>query len=178
MKLTPLLVKKQEFSKSFRGFNIEEVQQFLEKLSNEIEDLINDNEILKAELENLNRQVTDYQRKEKTLQEAILKAEETSSKSLESARMQTELLVREAELKASQLVENAREDAVQLRGAVITLREEKDMIISKLKAIVSSQSYLLEGKLKEAGEEPQKPKQSETKEKVNIDVDDIVNKIL
>jgi hypothetical protein len=65
-----------------------------------------------------------------------------------------------------------------MRAAVIALREEKDLIIAKLKAIVSTQSNLLEGKVKSAGEEPKKPKVQDAPEKLDIDVDGIVDKLL
>ncbi len=58
------------------------------------------------------------------------------------------------------------------------LKEEKDLIIAKLKAIVSTQAQLLEGKVKEAGEELPPTKEKESKENIDIDVDDIVNKLL
>lgn len=178
MKLTPLLIKKQEFSKSLRGFDVEEVQAFLDKLSNEVEGLIRENESLKEEIENLNQQVIEFQKIEKNLQDTLLREQESLSRTIESTKKQAGLMIKEAEIKASQLVENARDDANQIRSAVITLREEKDLILAKLKAIVNSQSHLFESKLKEAGEEPAKPKHAEPTEKVDIDVDDIVNKIL
>jgi cell division initiation protein len=178
MKLTPLLIKKQEFTKSLRGFNVEEVQSFLDQLSNEFEDLIRENESLKEEIENLSQQVIEFQKIEKNLQETLERAQESSARTMESTKRQTEFMVKEAEIKASQMMENARDDANQIRSSVITLREEKDLIVAKLKAIVATQSHLLEGKLKDAGEEQTKPKQTESTEKVDIDVDDIVNKIL
>ena len=39
MNLSPLLIKKQEFEKSLRGYNVEEVQTFLDKLPDEMEEL-------------------------------------------------------------------------------------------------------------------------------------------
>jgi len=65
-----------------------------------------------------------------------------------------------------------------MRKAVLTLREEKDLIISKLKVIVGTQINLLEGKVKNAGEEPKKTKPQDALEKFDIDVDGIVDKLL
>ncbi len=59
-------------------------------------------------------------------------------------------------------------------------REEKDLIISKLKTIVNTQSTLLEGKVKkidEAQQEPEKTKH-QPKDDLDLDVDDIVNRLL
>jgi cell division initiation protein len=178
MKLTPLLIKKQEFSKSVRGFNPEEVQAFLDKLSSEVDNLLRENEDLKVEVEELREKVIEFQKIEKNLQDTLIKAQESSSKTLESTKKQTSLMIKEAEIKASQLIENARENANEIRNAVSTLKEEKDLIIARLRAIVNSQANLLEGKVKEAGEEPSLSKKKKSSEKVDVDVDDIVDKLL
>jgi cell division initiation protein len=178
MKLTPLLIKKQEFSKSVRGFNAEEVQAFLDKLSIEVDALLRENEDLKVEVEDLREKVVEFQKIEKNLQDTLIKAQESSSKTLESTKRQTSLMIKEAEIKASQLIENAHENANEIRNAVMTLNEEKDLIIAKLKAVVNSQSNLLEGKVKEAGEEPSESKKQDSSERVDVDVDDIVDKLL
>lgn len=178
MKLTPLLIKKQEFSKAVRGFNPEEVQAFLDKLSSEVDILLRENEQLKTEVEELREKVLEFQKIEKNLQDTLIKAQESSSKTIESTKKQTSLMIKEAEIKASQLIENARENANEIRNAVSTLKEEKDLIIARLRAIVNSQANLLEGKVKDAGEEPSESKKEDASEKVDVDVDDIVDKLL
>ncbi len=178
MKLSPLLIKKQEFEKSFRGYNVDEVQTFLDKISSEMEELINENEALEQEVEKLNTKVTEYQKIEKDLQDTLLKHQETVTQALESAKKQSALIIKEAEIKASQIIKNAENISNEMGAAVIALREEKELIIAKLKAIVSTQSNLLEGKVKSAGEEPKKPKVQDSPEKFDIDVDGIVDKLL
>lgn len=178
MKLSPLLIKKQEFEKSFRGYNVDEVQTFLDKISSEMEYLINENEDLEQEVESLNAKVTEFQKIEKNLQDTLLRAQETSAQALESAKKQSALIVKEAEIKASQIIQNAEDIANEMRNAVIALREEKDLIIARLKAIVSTQTNLLEGKVKDAGEEPKKTKAQDEPEKLDIDVDGIVDRLL
>lgn len=178
MKLSPLFIKKQEFEKSFRGYNVDEVQTFLDKISSEMEDLINENEALEQEVKNLNSRITEYQKIEKDLQDTLLKHQETVAQALESAKKQSALIIKEAEIKASQIIKNAEDISIEMRAAVIALREERDTIIARLKAIVSTQANLLEGKVKEIGEEPKKPKIQEEPEKLDIDVDGIVDKLL
>ena len=59
MKLSPENIKKQEFKNSFRGFDKEEVQAFLEKLADDVDELQKENEELKnrvSSLEHTNNQ--------------------------------------------------------------------------------------------------------------------------
>jgi cell division initiation protein len=178
MKYSPNSIKQQEFNRTVRGYDREEVQAFLERLSDEMESLQKENEQLKRELEAANSRLTEFRRIEKNLQDTLLKAQESSAKSFESTKKQTSLMVKEAEIKASQILEKARESANEIRTAVITLREEKDLVVAKLKSIISSQAQLLEMKVETAGEERAPVKKIEQAKNIDIDIDDIVNKIL
>ncbi len=178
MKVSPISIKKQEFNKSLRGYDTEEVQAFLEKLADEFDELQKENDSIKEELENANIHLVEFRRIEKNLQDTLLKAQESSSKAIDSAKKQTGLMVKEAEIKANQILEKARENANEIRDSVIKLREERDLLLSKLKAMIDSQAHLFEVKVKDAGAENPVMKKPEQSKKVDIDVDDIVNKIL
>jgi len=181
MKLTPVNIKTQEFTKSLRGYDDDEVNTFLGKIASEVEILLSENESLKNEIEELNARLDDYVKLEKDLQSARVKKQNFSAESNDSAKKQTETLLKEAQLKANQIIENAKESANEIRNAVINLREEKNLIISKLKAIVNTQANLLEGKVKridEIQQDQEKTKQHPPKDDLDVDVDDIVNKLL
>lgn len=178
MKISPIEIRQQEFQKKMRGFDPDEVKSFLERLADDIDELHKENESLKAELEKANEQLAEFKKIEKNLQDTLLKAQDSSAKSFEASKKQTSLMIKEAELKASQIIEKARENTDEIRNAVINLREEKDLIISKLKAIVSSQANLLELKVKVAGDEKINKVKTDESAKMDIDINDILNKIL
>ncbi|MDO8549011.1 MAG: DivIVA domain-containing protein, partial [Ignavibacteria bacterium] len=118
-----------------------------------------------------------YRKLEKNIQDTLSKAQESSSRSIESAKKQANLVIQVAELKAQRILEKAKESANDVRNAVIQLREEKLTIISKLKAIINSQAHLLEMKVENAVKEDEPIKTIEKSSKVNIDVDDIADKL-
>jgi len=178
MKVSPISIKKQEFNKSLRGYDKDEVQAFLEKLADEFESLQKENDSLKKELDDATAKLTEFRRIEKNLQDTLLRAQESSTKSIESTKKQAGLIVKEAEIKASQILEKARENANEIRNAVINLREERDLIVANLKSIINSQAHLLEMKVEDAGEEVVSAKQVEQAKKIDINVDDVVNKLL
>ena len=181
MKVSPLSIKKQEFKRGLRGYDQEEVQAFLEKLADEFEILQKENDSLKTELDKANARLDEFRKIEKNLQLTLLKAQESSSRSIESTKKQAGLIIKEAEIKASQILEKARENANEIRNAVIHLREERDMIISKLKSVVDSQSKLMEMNLKESKTLKDDKVETAAKEElknIEIDVNDIVNKLL
>jgi cell division initiation protein len=137
-----------------------------------------ENDSLKKELEESTVKLTEFRRIEKNLQDTLLKAQESSSKSIESTKKQSGLMIKEAEIKVSQILEKARENANEIRNSVINLREEKNLIIANLKAIINSQAHLLEMKVETAGEEVIETGQIEQAKKIDINVEEIVNKLL
>ncbi len=177
MKLSPLNIKRQEFSKQMRGYDTNEVSAFLERLAEEVDNLQKENEDLKKELEAANARITDFRKIEKNLQDTLLRAQETSAKSAESAKRQSGLILKEAEIKAQQLVEKAKIQANELRNAVANLREEKDILVAKLKSIVNSQINIIDRTFNEP-EEPAELQQRKTiQPSVDIDINDIINKM-
>ncbi len=183
MKFTPFGIKNQEFNKSVRGYDRDEVKAFLEKLSDEFERLQQANEKLKAEIERNEDQIREFRKIEKNLQTAMLSATESTTKAVDSAKKQTALMVKEAELKAAQMIEKARENANSIRDAVLKLREEKKLLVSRIKAMIDSQASLLEFNVDNIETKKVKkkevPKESiKRSDQTEIDVDDILEKLL
>ena len=177
MKLSPENIKKQEFKNSFRGFDREEVQAFLEKLADDIDEQQKENEELKIKLEEVNKELSEFKRLEKNIQNTLAKAEESSSRSIEGAKKKTRLIIEEAELKAQQILEKARENANAVRNSLVQLREERILIVSKLKAIINSQAHLLEIKVEDDVREKESAEVVEKVSKVDINPDDIADKL-
>jgi cell division initiation protein len=175
--ISPLSIKKQDFNKSIRGFDKEEVEAFLEKLADDFEVLQQENESIKRQLDDANLRLSEFARIEKSLQDTLLKAQDSSTKAIESTKKQTGLMIKEAEIKASQIIEKAKNYAEDIRNSVINLREEKNIIIAKLKAVVNSQARLLDMRVTDAGEELVSAKEIENPNKLNIDIDKIVENL-
>ncbi len=182
MKFTPFGIKTQEFSRTVRGFDRDEVKVFLERLSDEFEKLQNENETLKKESERLEEQIREYKRIEKSLQQAMLNQTESTSKTVESAKKQTALMIKEAELKSLQIIENAKEKANSLRDSVLKLREEKKLLVARIKAMIDSQSSFLEMNMQNIESQPKKKvnlkQDSNADEQSEINIDDILEKLL
>lgn len=183
MKFTPFGVKNQEFNKSVRGYDRDEVRAFLEKLSDEFERLQQDNDKLKTEIERNEDQIKEFRRIEKNLQNAMLSATESTTKAVDSAKKQTALMIKEAELKAAQLIEKAKENANSIRDSVLKLREERKLLISRIKAMIDTQASLLEFDVENIETKKVRKKEAvkeivKREEQSEINVDDILEKLL
>ncbi|RQW04568.1 MAG: DivIVA domain-containing protein, partial [Calditrichaeota bacterium] len=143
MKLTPLDIRKQEFKKTWRGFDPVEVQTFLEMVGEEYEQILEKNKLLSNRLIELETKLKDFQENEKNLRETLFNVQEVKKQSEESSRKQADLLIKEAELKALEIIEMARKQARQMRDEVSMLRTQKESFINRLRQILISQIELL-----------------------------------
>ncbi|MEN3037634.1 MAG: DivIVA domain-containing protein [Candidatus Kryptonium sp.] len=139
MKFTPLAIKKQQFKKSFRGYNIEEVRVYLEMLASEYENLLQENKELKEKIAMLETEVSTYKQIEKNLHLAVTQAQETATKTLENAKKQAELLIKEAELKAKEIADKAKIESIKIENEIQTLKIERERIIRELKSFLMSE---------------------------------------
>lgn len=143
MKLTPLEIRNQEFRKALRGLDPVEVQTFLEMVSEQYEQLLEENKTLNRRIVELETRLQDYQANEKNLRETLLNVQEVKKQSEESSRRQADLIVKEAELKALEILENARKQTRQIREEVSWLKAQKESFINRLRHILVSQIELL-----------------------------------
>ncbi|CUS87475.1 cell division initiation protein [Candidatus Kryptobacter tengchongensis] len=139
MKFTPLAIKKQQFKKSLRGYNIEEVRVYLEMLAGEYENLLQENKELKEKIAMLETEISTYKQIEKNLHLAVTQAQETATKTLENAKKQAELLIKEAELKAKESINKAKLEIAKIENEIQILKNEKERILSELKNFLLSE---------------------------------------
>jgi cell division initiation protein len=143
MKITPLEIKRQQFKKVMRGFDPVEVETFLDMLSNELEEHVRTTKDLRDRIIELETQLADYKNMEKTLQQTLMQAQEASGRSIENSRKEADLIIRDAELKAQQIIEKARTDFSKIKEEISALKARKESVLSRLKILLSSELDLI-----------------------------------
>ena len=142
MNLTPLDIRKHEFRKKFSGYDPEEVLAFLDIVSMEYENLVQENSVLNERLAMMDNQLKKYRTIETTLQETLLTAERSREDTLKIANKQAEVIVREAEVRAAAVMEEGQNSLLRIRNSFNELKMHKDTYLAKLKALVNTQSEL------------------------------------
>jgi cell division initiation protein len=143
LKLTPLEIKKQRFKSKVRGLDPVEVESFLEMVANEYENVLSDRDHLSEEVAKLKVQLKDYQQVEKTLQDTLMNAQETVSQSRENSKREATIIMREAELKAERILDEAREKLDKMKNELSILRAQKESFARRLKHLLESQIELI-----------------------------------
>lgn len=136
MSLTPLDIQKKEFKKAMRGCDPEEVETFLYEVSEFAEKLLYE----KEQLENqLNEALNDLDIL-KTQSETITPEKPASS----TVEREAKLIIREAELKALEVLENNRAECNRLKGELVVLKQQKNSFIKRLKHLFAAQLDLID----------------------------------
>ncbi len=162
MKLTPLDIRKQEFKRSMRGFDTDEVEAFLGMVADELELLIREKNQLNDELIKLRTQLKDYQRVEQTLRDTLVKAHNTVEDTRANSRREAEIIIHEAELQADNIIKEAKEDLFRLRNEISFVKAQKESFAKRLKHLLESQIELL-NVLEMDDEEPNNPAQKDNR---------------
>ncbi|MDD3927327.1 MAG: DivIVA domain-containing protein [bacterium] len=98
MRLLPIDIVHQEFSRRLRGYDPGEVEEFLAKVGDDYEKVVNENAKLKEELETWQKKVQRYEEMENTMRSAMISAQKASEDIRENAQREAELIRREAQL--------------------------------------------------------------------------------
>ena len=144
MKITPIDISGHHFAKKMRGFDPEEVRSSLNLVSGEFEKLVIEANTLKEELAQLKAGVADYKERERILKETLLTAQKLAEDIKEGARKEAQLIVKEAEIKGNQLLDQAARKASAVEGVLLQLRVERDTFEQRIRNAVEQHLRLLD----------------------------------
>ena len=143
MKLTPLDIKRQVFKKVMRGYDPIEIETFLEMVSEEYEALIKERNDLSDDVLKLKTQLRDYQEVEKTFKESLMNAQQTINQSRENSKRESDLIIKEAEVRAEKIIENIKMQLIEMKNELMIVKAQKDSFAKRLRHLLESQLELL-----------------------------------
>ncbi len=132
MKITPIDIQEQKFRVSFRGYDRDEVDAFLDLVAKEVEDLLRENSFLKGEIEKLNSENENLKEMEESLKNAIVAAQKMAEDYKENAKREAENIVSEARIRAAKIIDEAElrvgELNMELSNVKIKVKEIKELV--------------------------------------------------
>ena len=139
MKLTPLDIHHKEFGHSLRGYNEEQVDAFLDEVADEFERLFKENIDLSERLEVAGERVRTYQAMEATLQNTMVAATRSAEEIGNKARNEADMVVRDAELKAKEIIHNALQQKQKVANELIRIKQAEEEFRSRYRSLLESQ---------------------------------------
>ena len=144
MRITPLDIQQMVFKSSFRGYDKEEVNRFLEDLAQTVESLNRDNAISREKIVFLEQQVAELKRTETTLSNTLVSAQSLAEDVKRTAQREADLVMKEAELKAGELLRQARVELTDTQRDLTVLQKQRLLMVERLRATLRTFERMLE----------------------------------
>ena len=144
MKLTPLDIQQQQFKIKFRGFDVREVDVFLEQLADDFESSQNENVSLQEEIDRLKLENQGYRQREETFKRAILNSQKVLEQMKDNAQKSAELIIADAEVKAEKILNRAHNRLAQLHEDIAELKRQRIQIEIQVRSILENHTRLLD----------------------------------
>ncbi len=145
MRITPLDIRKQEFRKTMRGLDNDEVYAFLGTVADEYEAVLSDNKRLREHIVQLEERVKEFKSMETNLRNTLMTAEKITAEAKQNARKEADLIVRGAEVDATRSSEAIRAHTQQLRREILELKKHKDNYLTRLRTLMDSHRNVVDG---------------------------------
>ncbi|MCA9500077.1 MAG: DivIVA domain-containing protein [Nitrospirales bacterium] len=144
MKITPLDIQHKVFETQWRGYHKTQVDQFLEEIAESVEELTKENLVLKEKLSGKDDEVGQLKRAENTLTSTLISTQSFVDQLKHGAQRDADLLVKEAELKAEEILAQSRAELADMRRMISTLKQQRALVLDRLRLTLSSFHRLVE----------------------------------
>lgn len=153
MALTPMDIHNKEFAHTFRGYAVEEVNEFLDRVAKDFEQILRENMELKDQFNQVNEKIKSYQKLEETMHNAIVIAQEAAEEVKQTANREADLIRREADREAQRIIEDARYRSSKILAEHDDLFKQAQVFKMRFRSFIEAQLASLE--MEEWLEQPQ-----------------------
>jgi len=153
MKITPMDIEQQQFGRSFRGYNEEDVDNFLDRIAKDYEDILNENVKLKEEIEKLQSRLEEYSKMDETLRSALVNAQQSASTIKENIQRETRSMIDNAKIEAEKIKQQAKQEVYDVNNEIEALKKRKYLLLEKLKNTLKLHIRMLDEEILEEPEE-------------------------
>lgn len=143
MPLTPLDIHNKEFNKGFRGYDEDEVNEFLDQVIKDYEMVIREKKELESKLSELNEKLGHFTNIEETLNKSILIAQETAEDVKRNASKEAKLIVKEAEKNADRIINESLAKSRKITIEIEELKKQSKVFRNRFKMLIEAQLDLI-----------------------------------
>jgi len=142
--ITPLDIENKKFSKQMvNGYNVDEVDEFLDELTADYEKLYKENKELKMNTEELHNDVGQYKNIETTLQNTLVIAQKTADEIQNVAKQQAEQIIKDAEYQAKSRIDELNTQIMIKEKEIDELKKQFNVYKAKMESLLISQLELI-----------------------------------
>lgn len=143
MPLTPLDIHNKEFGKGFRGYNEDEVNEFLDQIIKDYEAAIRQNKELEEKVSQLSERLSHFANIEESLSKSIIIAQEAAEEVKTNAKKESQLILKEAEKNADRIINEALLKSRNIALETEELKKRAIIFRTRFKTLIEAQLEML-----------------------------------
>ncbi|MFB5660638.1 DivIVA domain-containing protein [Alteribacillus sp. HJP-4] len=143
MPLTPLDIHNKEFTRGFRGYDEDEVNEFLDQVIKDFENVIQEKNELFTKVNELEERLEHFSNIEQTLNKSILVAQESAEEVRRSSKKESQLIVKEAEKNADRIINDALNKSRKIELEIEELKKQASVYRMRFKMLIEAQMEML-----------------------------------
>ena len=142
--ITPLDIDNKKFAKQMvNGYNVEEVDDFLDELTIDYSKNYKEVTELRAKVEELNNSLVQYKTIESTLQNTLVMAQSTAEEVKNVAKQKADQIIEEAKVNAQKQVDELNNEIIQKQKELDDVKKKFDIYKAKMESLLISQLELI-----------------------------------
>lgn len=134
----------QTFETSFRGYDRQQVEEFLQVLGREWEHIVSELRQSHDQLEEQRKELRDYRKREKSLHDALNMAKEMADEVKHQAERKAELTIADAEVKAEKMLAGVENRVSALRQELFDLQQQRVRCETQMRNVLESHLKMLD----------------------------------
>ena len=137
--LTPMDINNKEFKKGMRGYNADEVDDFLDEVIENYESLYKENTTLKDKINSLQEQLEQYKKIENSIQNTLILAQNAADQAKSSSEKEAELVIKNANDTAQKIIDKANNDVNQISSEYDNVKQEFIKFRARFRSFMTTQ---------------------------------------
>ena len=143
MPLTPMDIHNKEFSRRLRGYDEDEVNEFLDQVIKDYEALIRENKELKEQVAMLKEKLDHFASIEETLSKTIIVAQEAADELRNNSKKEAQLILKEAEKNADRIINESLAKSRKIALEIEEMKKQAAIYRTRFRTLLEAQLEML-----------------------------------
>jgi cell division initiation protein len=138
MAIRPVDIRRKEFKNGFRGYDANQVDDFLDEVADEFERTFAENQRMSEEITTLQERLQQFEELESSIREALVHAQQTARDLRRNAGKEAELIVREAKEQSHRILADSSSRIERVQESYEVLRKAKQDFSNDFRHLLKS----------------------------------------
>lgn len=144
MSVDPESIRRKEFKHSLRGYNADEVDDFLDAAADALEETRSENARMSEELRGLRERLEQFEKLEESIRATLSHAERSAEDLRESARREAGVIEQEAVEQSNRTLAEAARKAEKVEQSFEALQRARQMFVADFRHLLKSHLEIME----------------------------------